>query len=178
MTTALSLLILQGVLGAIDTLVYHELLQRLPHRPSGRLELRLHAARDFAYAVLFSSLAWGAWHGWWTLPLAALLVFEIAITLWDFVEEDLHRPLPPGERIMHTVMAIIYGAFLAYLLPELVIWRQQPTGLTTVNYSWISWIMTAMAVGVLLSGIRDLWASWQLANSLQTAVPQRDEFRV
>jgi hypothetical protein len=173
MTTALSLLIVQGVLGGLDTLIYHELLQRLPHRATGRLELRLHASRDFAYAILFGSLAWVAWQGWWALVLAALLVVEILITLWDFLEEDLRRPLPPGERIMHTVMAIVYGGFLAYLAPQLVLWGHQPTRFASSDYGWISWVMTAMAVGVLLSGIRDLWASCRLPESAETAPPHR-----
>src|SRR5205823_4516687 len=48
MTTALTLLIAQGVLGALDTLIYHELWAHLPGTPAARRELRLHAARDFA----------------------------------------------------------------------------------------------------------------------------------
>jgi hypothetical protein len=63
MTAALSILLIQGVLGAWDTLWYHEFRQQLPARPTGGLELRLHAARDFAYAVLFGSLAWVTWNG-------------------------------------------------------------------------------------------------------------------
>ena len=70
--------------------------------------------------------------------LAAILAAEILITLWDFIEEDLRRPLPPGERVMHTIMAIVYGAFLAYLIPQLVLWSQQPTGFARCDYGWIS----------------------------------------
>ena len=160
MTTALSLLIVQGILGALDTLYYHELMQHIPARPTGRLELRLHAARDFAYAILFGSLAWMQWQGWLTLLLAGLLLLEILITLWDFIEEDIHRPLPPGEHVMHTVLAIVYGAFLANLLPQVWGWAWLPTGFTFVSYGWISWILSAMTLGVTLSGVRDLIASF------------------
>lgn len=99
---------------------YHEWRQRLPSRPTAARELRLHAARDFAYAVVFGSLAWAEWRGWLAWVFGAVLAFEVLITLWDFIEEDISRPLPAGERVMHTVMAIVYGAFLANLVPVLV----------------------------------------------------------
>jgi hypothetical protein len=159
MTTALTILLVQGALGAWDTLWYHEFRQHLPARSTGALELRLHAARDFAYAILFGSLAWVTCNGLYAWFVAALLGAEIVITLWDFVEEDIRRPLPPGERVMHTIMAIVYGAFLANFLPQLWLWSQQPTGFAAANYGWLSWMMSAMAVGVFASGIRDLVAS-------------------
>lgn len=158
MSPALLLLIFQGVLGALDTFIYHEYLQHLPTRPKASLELRLHALRDFAYAIVFGSLAWLEWRGALAWVFVAILLFEIVITLWDFIEEDLNRPLPPGERVMHTVMAIVYGAFLANLLPALWYWSQQPTAFELVSYGRISWLMSLMAIGVFLSGIRD-WAA-------------------
>jgi hypothetical protein len=160
MDTALTLLIVQGVLGAFDTFWYHEWQQRLPTRPAAVLELRLHASRDFAYAVVFASLAWFEWRGWLVWILGAVLAFEILITLWDFIEEDMRRPLPPGERVMHTIMAIVYGAFLANLIPQLVRWSASPTEFAPANYGAVSWLLTAMASGVFLSGVRDLMASF------------------
>src|SRR5204863_2006842 len=131
-------------------------------RPTGRTELRLHAARDFAYAVVFGSLGWAEWRGWFVWLLATILLLEIVITLWDFIEEDLRRPLPPGERVMHTVMAIIYGAFLANLIPQMAKWSAQPAGFAPVHYGVVSWLMTAMAVGVFGSGVRDVIASYRV----------------
>jgi hypothetical protein len=56
MTTALYLLAALGVLGAFDTLYYHEWRARLPALgKSAGDELRLHAWRDFVYAALFCS---------------------------------------------------------------------------------------------------------------------------
>ncbi|MDB5389313.1 MAG: hypothetical protein JWM11_4959 [Planctomycetaceae bacterium] len=159
MNVALTLLLIQGFLGACDTLWYHEYQQRLPARKTGKCELQLHASRDFAYAVLFGSLGWVTWGGRFAWVLFGLLAAEILITLWDFVEEDLRRPLPAGERVMHTIMAIVYGAFLANFLPQLIRWAQESTGFTVVYYGWISWLMTGMACGVLGSGLRDLKAS-------------------
>lgn len=163
MITALTVLVIQGILGALDTIWYHELHAKLPSTPLARRELRLHASRDFAYAVIFGSLAWREWHGALTWVLLAILLFEIVVTLWDFIEEDLTRRLPGGERVMHTIMAILYGAFLANLLPEMWRWSAQATGLVAVEYGTLSWIMTLFAVGVFLSGVRDLVASFKLA---------------
>src|SRR5262249_57460212 len=86
MTVALWLLAILGVIGAFDTLYYHEWRARLPAR--GRLaasELKLHAARDFFYAVLFATLPWLAWQGAWVLALGGAIVAEIILTLTDFI---------------------------------------------------------------------------------------------
>jgi hypothetical protein len=160
MLIVLYLLLVQGILGASDTLWYHEYKQQLPRDVTAKVELRLHASRDFAYAIVFGSLGWTLWCGRWAWLFAAILLFEILITLWDFVEEDLTRKLPAGERIMHTIMAIVYGAFIARLLPEVIDWSSQPTGLVWVNYGWLSWVLSFFAVGVFLSGIRDVVASY------------------
>jgi uncharacterized protein len=160
MEVAIGLLLTQGALGAFDTLWYHEWNQRLPHRPGAQLELRLHAARAFAYSLIFGSLAWVAWQGWFAWVLGAVLLFEIVITLWDFIEEDLSRPLPAGERIMHTIMAIVYGAFLAHLIPQLTVWSAGPSGFVPTSHGAASWLLSAMALGVLASAVRDLVASW------------------
>jgi hypothetical protein len=158
MRTALTLLFVQGCLGAFDTLWYHEFTLRLAYDSAARKELILHSSRDFIYAVIFSSLAWITLDGFWAWILAALLILEIIITLQDFIEEDRWRKVPSGERVMHALMGITYGAFLAYLLPELAIWLQGPSGFTHHDYGWLSWTLTAMALGVMFSGARDLTA--------------------
>jgi hypothetical protein len=92
MTWALWLLLLQGILGALDTLYYHEWRGRLvAYSPRTSPELRLHAARDGIYAIIMSTLPWLAWQGGWALGLAALLAAEIILTLTDFVVEDTVR---------------------------------------------------------------------------------------
>jgi hypothetical protein len=159
MNAALNLLLVQGALGAFDTLWYHEWKQRLATRPGARIELRLHAARAFAYAVLFGSVGWVLWGGRLAWLFAAVLLFEILVTLWDFIEEDLSRKLPAGERVMHTVMAIVYGAFLANLLPQVATWSAGESRFTAVYYGPVSWPMAVLAIGVLASGIRDLRSS-------------------
>lgn len=156
---AIWLLAVQSCLGAFDTLYYHEYKLRLPHGDHTGLELRLHALRDFAYTIIIGSLGWVTWNGWWTPLLAALLVAEIIITLWDFVEEDKVRKLPAGERMMHAIMGIVYGAFLAYLVPQMWHWFHLPTGFTPKYHGFPAWVLTIVAAGVFVSGVRDLLAS-------------------
>lgn len=164
MKAALWLLALQGVLGAFDTLYYHEWRARLPgwSETSG-IELRLHAWRDFLYAGFFGTLPWIAWQGAWAALLVALLAAEIAITLADFVLEDRVRAsiggVFPGERATHAIMGIVYGAMLAHLIPVVASWWEKPTALVLSSApvpAGLRWTLGAMAAGVLLSGLRDL----------------------
>jgi hypothetical protein len=166
MSAALYLLLAQGLLGAFDTLWYHEYRLRLPRKATAKTELRLHAARDFAYTVVFGTLGWIAWQGAWAALFAAILLAEIVITLWDFVEEDRTRRLPAGERVMHGVMGIVYGAFLATFVPHLLRWTALPTALATERHEPLSWALTAFACGVCASGVRDLVASFWLPPAL------------
>jgi hypothetical protein len=167
MRTALWLLAIQGIIGAFDTLYYHEWRARLPAGSSVTSpELKLHAARDFLYAALFGGLPHLAWQGLWAVVLAAVLLTEIILTLGDFViERRVRKPLGDvygGERITHAVMGIIYGAMLANLLPVLWLWLQLPTALApneTAAPEPLRWSLTVMAIGVSLSGVRDLYAA-------------------
>ena len=159
MRTAIWLLLLQASLGAFDTIYYHEYKLRLPAGDHTALELRLHAARDFAYAVIIGSLGFVTWTGDFTWVLAALLLAEICITLWDFIEEDKIRKLPAGERAMHAIMGIVYGAFLAFLIPQMLEWSGTATGFGPSYHGFPAWLLLTLAVGVAVSGIRDLAAS-------------------
>ena len=162
MNTVLYFLVLLGALGAFDTLYYHEWRLRLPSSPAAWSELRLHAVRDFAYTIVFGTLAWATWNGTWAWLLAAILLFEVWATLADFLEEDRTRKLPAGERVMHAVMGIVYGMFLAKLYPHAARWAKLDAGFGPADYGFLSWILTLFAVGVLSSGLRDLAASRKL----------------
>src|SRR4029079_14475350 len=133
-------------------LYYHEWLARLPAR--GRQAapvLRLHALRDFLYAVLFGTLPWLAWQGLWCVVLVAVIVAEIVLTLTDFVVEIRVRKalgdVYAGERVTHAVMGILYGAMVANLLPVLADWWSQPTGLVpaTPVPRALAWALSVMA---------------------------------
>lgn len=173
MITVLLLLTAQGILGAFDTLYYHEYRARLTARiPQSAPELKLHAARSLLYSLLFGSLPWVAWEGFWVPVLILFLTAEIFITLKDFaVEDEIRIPLGgvfPGERTMHTVMAMIYGAMLSHLLPLLWEGWKQPTGFSTLESipKPLSWILTLMAIGAFISGMRDLLSLFQFRLSL------------
>ncbi len=155
MIAALSILVGQGLLGALDNLIHHELQARLPSRISARWELTLHASREAIYGLLFLALAWAEWHGIWAWVLAAMLLAEIVITLADFLEEDATRRLPRFERVLHTVLAVSYGAFLAALAPELARWAAAPTGVVAASYGPLSWLLTLYAAGVLAWSARN-----------------------
>lgn len=159
MEIAIWLLLVQASLGAFDTLYYHEYKLKLAHGDHTHVELRLHAVRDFAYAIIIGSLGFVIWQGWLAWLLAGILVAEIVITLWDFIEEDKVRKLPAGERAMHAIMGIVYGAFLAYLVPEMIRWSSLPTGFGPKYHGFPAWMLLMLAIGVFVSGVRDLVAS-------------------
>jgi hypothetical protein len=159
-------LLVQGAIGAFDTLYFHEWRARLPARvPESSPELKLHALRDFIYAVIFGTRPWIVWRGAAAVGFALLLLSEVLITMTDFVVEvrvrkafgDVYR----GERVTHAVMGIVYGAMLATMAPVLRSWYSLPTGFVlgdTTSSMALRWTLSTMAVGVLLSGIRDLLA--------------------
>jgi hypothetical protein len=158
MTTVVGLLLANGVLGAVDTVWYHEIRAGLPRRPDRhRTELRLHAARDAVYAVLYGTIGWWAWRGAWAAVLGALLAVEIVITLADFVVEDRTRTLGAGERVLHSVMAIVYGVMLGRLAPLLAAGAH--TAATGAVATPLAVVATAFGAGIALSGLRDLRAS-------------------
>jgi hypothetical protein len=169
MNTALWLLALQGVIGAFDTLYYHEWRARLPARGAqAARELNLHAARDFLYAILFGTLPWLAWQGVWAVILICVLVAEIILTLTDFVVEITVRKalgdVYAGERVTHAVMGILYGAMIAHLVPVVAAWWPLQSGLQITSPGVpdaLRWALLMMAVGVSASGVRDLYAARQ-----------------
>lgn len=167
MSPALDLLALLGVLGAIDTVYYHECRGRLPVQHGGiDTELKLHAGRDAVYVVVFGTLPWLEWHGALAGVLGLLLMIEIAVTMTDFVVEDRVRiplgGLGAGERVLHALMAIVYGAMLAFLVPTLATWSEHPTTLAASTASAPTALrigLTVMAAGIAVSGLRDLLAA-------------------
>jgi hypothetical protein len=170
MIVALWLLALQGVIGAFDTIYYHEWRARLPARgKAAASELKLHAARDFLYAVLFATLPLMAWQGRWVVVLSAVIVAEIILTLTDFVVEiTVRRQLGDvygGERVTHAIMGILYGAMTANLIPVMLHWWTLPTRLASTVAAApaaLAVSLVIMAAGVLLSGVRDLYAAFEM----------------
>jgi hypothetical protein len=108
--------------------------------------------RDFAYTIVFATLARTTRSGLWVWPLAVIQFFEVWATLADFLEEDRTRKLPDGEWVMHATMGIVYGVFLAELFPHTARWAKLPPGFAATDCGVISSILTVHAVGVFSSG--------------------------
>jgi len=159
MTLVFSLLTIQTLLGLLDTAWNHEITERLPARRTARHELTLHAVRAFIYAFLFVALAWREWHGAWALLIAGALLLEVGVTIADFVVEDRTRRLPAFERVLHTVLTLLFGVLLMAIAPVLLDWLRQPTGLVDVDYGAFSVLLAVFAIGMLAWGVRDALAA-------------------
>jgi hypothetical protein len=69
MNTSLHLLAMMALLGAFDTIYFHEWKAKLPSLRGAEVELILHASRDFIYASLLASLPVVTWHGTFAIVL-------------------------------------------------------------------------------------------------------------
>ena len=148
--------VIQGLLGAFDMFYHHEFKEKLAWRKTASKELVLHGVRNFLYSMVFVSLGWVAWHGAYAWVFAGILVTEVLITLWDFVEEDRTRKLPESERITHTILTLNYGAMLMLFIPMIASWSEFPTGFYMMNHGLLSWIMSVYALGVFVWAWREL----------------------
>ena len=155
-----ALITTQALLGAVDNLWHHEITERLPVKRSAAVELVLHSARELIYAFVFVGLAWFRWQGVWIALIATVMLIEVAVTLLDFIVEDQTRRLPPFERVLHTLLAVNFGAVLAMLGPVLTRWWSLPSAVIPVYYGPISWVFTVFGAGVL---------AWSLRNAMAVA---------
>jgi len=158
-----TLVFIQVAMGGFDTLYHHELTERLAWRPSQAGELKLHGARNLAYAVMFAALGWTRPLGAFAWGLIALMIGEAIVTLWDFVEEDRTRKLPATERVTHTLLTLNYGVILAMLIPLLARWGAGAAAVAPAYYGPWSWLCAIASLGVTVSGVRDLAASRRTA---------------
>ena len=170
METALTIMAVQGLLGAFDTVYFHEFKYRLPvHGPKVGRELRFHAIRDFVYGLLFLTLPFVKWQGYLVFLLGGLILLEVCITIWDFNIEVIERADLGGvaneERGLHLIMAVVYGFFLAHMLPHLTAWASLPTGFGPQDDlpSVLRNLFMIFGLLVIPSGIRDLLASYGVA---------------
>ena len=157
-TLIAALLVAQGVMGGIDTLLNHELIARLPYRVETRAELPLHAIREAIYATLFGGLAWFAWHGAAEFVIGALLAAEVTVTACDELIENRIRVLPQNERVLHIFLTLNLGAIIAVIMPVLLGWSSRDTALAPAHHGWLSWALTALALVAAAWSVRDLLA--------------------
>jgi hypothetical protein len=152
------LLIAQGAMGGVDTVLNHEHVARLPHRPEARPELGLHVLREAIWASLFFGLAWFAWHGAAALAIAALMAAEIVVTACDEFVENRIRVLPQNERVLHLFLALNVGLLVAVLVPLLFAWAAEPSGLVRRDHGLLSWAISAFAAAAAFWSVRDFFA--------------------
>lgn len=163
------LLLAQGAMGGVDTIVNHELVARLPKRPEARPELRLHVVREAIYATFFIGLAWWEWHGAAALAIAALVAAEIGITAGDEFVENRTRLLPQNERVVHVFLTLNLGLIIAVLAPRLLEWDAQPTAWVARDGGLAAWILTAMGLVSAAWSVRDLLAFRRLGGTMNAA---------
>ena len=159
MTLVFSLLTVQTLLGAVDSLWNHQIATRLAQRRAARLELALHAARAFAFALLLVALAWREWHGGWAVALGALLLLQTVICAADFVVEDRTRRVSAFERALHTVLTLLFGVVLMALAPRLIEWFALPTAIVGAAHGTFSVAFSVFAAAMAAWGLRDALAS-------------------
>jgi hypothetical protein len=158
----ITLLMLQGIVGGADTLINHELLERLPARAEGRAEIGLHALREAIYGALFAAMAWNVWLGAWVFAIAGLLAVEILVDAIDEFVENRTRVLPQNERILHFLIIMNLGLITAALAVVLLHWASQPTAIQHADYGWRSWVLSFLSVAALGWTLRDGAAWWRL----------------
>lgn len=152
------LLLVQGVLGGVDTLLNHELIARLPQRHDTRTEVGIHVFREVIWAILLGGLAWFAWHGAAAAVIAGLLGAEVLATAWDEFVENRSRVLPQNERVLHVFLTLNLGAIILVLAPALAEWGARPTALVPAGHGVLSWIISVLAICAAAWAVRDTLA--------------------
>jgi hypothetical protein len=154
------LLVAQGVMAGADTLLNHELIERLPKRPEARPEIGLHTMREAIWAVLLAGLGWLEWRGAWAWLIAFLVLAEIAVTALDEWNENRIRVMPQNERVLHVFLTLNVGAIAALLVPTLFEWSRLPSGLAVAHYGWLSWALLAFGTSAAAWSVLD-FAAWR-----------------
>lgn len=171
MIPVLGLASMQAILGGFDNIYHHEITERLPWRHTQATEQYIHSIRQVFYAGVFTSLAGVTPQGGFAYGMGALLVSELGLTLWDFVNEDQTRKLPWTERIAHTLLTLNYGAILACWAPVLYQASLLPTNIVFESYGIFTGINAVCVAGVSLWSVRDWFAHKRLVRFAAESLP-------
>jgi hypothetical protein len=170
MNAANNLLLALGLLGGTDILLYHSISHGIRHHADSRHELITHALRGPTYGILFLVTPNFEIHGAFAIFYLALLVFDVGISIADFWLERVSRAalggLPSGEYVLHMIMAMLFGAFVARAAPVLWQWAAMDTALvlnSELSSTFARTLLAAFAIGVLISGGMDAIAALRLS---------------
>lgn len=159
----IAVLIMHGVLGALDVFVSHEWLARLPARRAARTEEALHSVREALFGLVFLALAWREWHGaavWW---IAVLVLGEAVVSTLDALVEGETRVLPRVERVLHVLLYLNLGMLLLAGGGVLADWHAMPTAIVPVDHGRAGWLLGALGCGALAWSVRDGRSARRLA---------------
>ena len=110
------LLFALGLLGATDIAIYHSVSHGIRDHPDSRHELIVHSLRGPTYAALVLLIPNVAMQGVFFWLLMGLFALDVVISLVDFALERHSREflggLPSGEYVLHTIIAMVFGALV------------------------------------------------------------------
>src|SRR4051812_34950713 len=111
METASYILLAMGILGGVDILLFHSIAHGIRSHPDSKNELFAHSLRGPIYGTLFILIPNFELGGSYVWLLFAILVLDVAVSIWDFSVEAASRKiiggLPTGEYILHIFMAML-----------------------------------------------------------------------
>jgi len=169
MDVATYILFVLGCLGATDILLYHSVAHGIRSHHDSRYELMLHSLRGPTYAALFILVPNFAMHGTFFWLLIALCIFDVGISIGDFMLERSSREffggLPTGEYILHIILAMLFGALVTSIFFSAGHWGAMPTRFAyepAAVPGVLRGLMVFMAVLVFISGALDAIAAFRL----------------
>lgn len=158
-----------GWLGAADILFFHSVAHGIRSHADSVKELLSHSLRGPTYALLFILIPNFALRGRFAWAVLALLICDIAISIWDFSLEGSSRRrlggLPSGEYVLHMLMAMVFGAMTATWIAATSEAFKEVTELVYAPARVpviVRFMMSVMAILVLVSGVQDALAAFRL----------------
>ena len=172
MAASTYILFLLGCLGATDILLYHSIAHGIRSHADSRLELWIHSLRGPTYAALFLLLPNFALHGAFFWMLIGIFVFDVAVSIADFLIEAASREflggLPSGEYVLHMIIAMLFGALVASVFYSAWPWAGMTTQITYEPAGvphFLRMLMALMAVFVLGTATMDARAAVRLSKA-------------
>lgn len=169
MEAATYILFVLGCLGATDILLYHSVSHGIRSHHDSRLELVFHSLRGPTYAALFLLIPNYTMQGGYFWLLIGIFVFDVGLSLGDFIIERQSRQffggLPTGEYVLHIVLAMLFGALVTSVLYSVGHWGGMESRISyepAAVPNLLRGVMAVMAILVMGSGLMDLLAAVKL----------------